>query len=113
MSRSVAAQRKVIFVGSVIRVAEAEKIEVSDEDVDAELEKLAQRERQTARARPRDDLHRLNGIATELEEVVVDTDALKFFPNREQLLAEYGRRTPLGPTLTPRIRSRSRRSSPG
>jgi len=31
---------------------------------------------------------------------VVDTDALKFFPNREQLLAEYGRRTPLGPTLT-------------
>ena len=32
---------------------------------------------------------------------VVDTDALKFFPNREQLLAEYARRTPLGPTLTP------------
>ena len=32
---------------------------------------------------------------------VVDTDALKFFPNREQLLAEYGRRTPAGPTLTP------------
>ena len=31
---------------------------------------------------------------------VVDTDALKFFPNREQLLAEYARRTPLGPTLT-------------
>ena len=30
---------------------------------------------------------------------VVDTDALKFFPNREQLLAEYARRTPLGPTL--------------
>ena len=32
---------------------------------------------------------------------VVDTDALKFFPNREQLLDEYARRTPLGPTLTP------------
>jgi enoyl-[acyl-carrier protein] reductase III len=31
----------------------------------------------------------------------VDTDALKFFPNREQLLAEYARRTPAGPTLTP------------
>ena len=30
---------------------------------------------------------------------VVDTDALKFFPNREQLLAEYARRTPAGPTL--------------
>ena len=32
---------------------------------------------------------------------VVDTDALKHFPNREQLLAEYARRTPLGPTLSP------------
>jgi enoyl-[acyl-carrier protein] reductase III len=32
---------------------------------------------------------------------VVDTDALKYFPNREQLLAEFGRRTPAGPTLTP------------
>jgi len=32
---------------------------------------------------------------------VVDTDALKFFPNREQLLSEYARRTPAGPTLTP------------
>jgi enoyl-[acyl-carrier protein] reductase III len=31
---------------------------------------------------------------------VVDTDALKYFPNREQLLAEYARRTPIGPTLT-------------
>jgi len=31
---------------------------------------------------------------------VVDTDALKFFPNREQLLEEYARRTPAGPTLT-------------
>lgn len=31
---------------------------------------------------------------------VVDTDALKHFPNREQLLEEYARRTPLGPTLT-------------
>ena len=32
---------------------------------------------------------------------VVDTDALKHFPNREQLLAEYARRTPGGPILTP------------
>src|ERR1041385_1099305 len=32
---------------------------------------------------------------------VVDTDALKFFPRSEQLLAEYARRTPAGPTLTP------------
>src|SRR4051812_42052265 len=31
---------------------------------------------------------------------VVDTDALKHFPTREELLAEYARRTPLGPTLT-------------
>jgi enoyl-[acyl-carrier protein] reductase III len=31
---------------------------------------------------------------------VVDTDALKYFPNREQLLAEFSRRTPAGPTLT-------------
>jgi enoyl-[acyl-carrier protein] reductase III len=32
---------------------------------------------------------------------VVDTDALKYFPNRVELLAEYARRTPAGPTLTP------------
>ena len=32
---------------------------------------------------------------------VVDTDALKYFPNREQLLEEYSRRTPAGPILTP------------
>ncbi|HXG47840.1 MAG TPA: SDR family oxidoreductase [Methylomirabilota bacterium] len=32
---------------------------------------------------------------------VVDTDALKFFPNREQLLAESARRTPLPGALTP------------
>ena len=32
---------------------------------------------------------------------VVDTDALKHFPNREQLLAEYARRAPAGPTLAP------------
>ena len=32
---------------------------------------------------------------------VVDTDALKFFPNREQLLAESARRTPVGAALTP------------
>jgi enoyl-[acyl-carrier protein] reductase III len=31
---------------------------------------------------------------------VVDTDALKYFPNRELLLAEFGRRAPAGPTLT-------------
>src|SRR5512137_1911834 len=31
---------------------------------------------------------------------VVDTDALKYFPNREQLLAEFGRRAPAGPNLT-------------
>jgi len=31
---------------------------------------------------------------------VVDTDALKYFPNRDQLLAEFARRTPAGPTLT-------------
>lgn len=32
---------------------------------------------------------------------VVDTDALKHFPNREHLLEEYKVRTPLGPTLSP------------
>jgi enoyl-[acyl-carrier protein] reductase III len=32
---------------------------------------------------------------------VVDTDALRQFPNREQLLAEYAARTPAGPRLTP------------
>ena len=32
---------------------------------------------------------------------VVDTDALSYFPNREQLLANFAQRTPLGPTLTP------------
>ena len=32
---------------------------------------------------------------------VVDTDALKHFPNREQLLAESARRTPLPVVLTP------------
>lgn len=32
---------------------------------------------------------------------VVDTDALKHFPNREHLLDEYKERTPLGPTLSP------------
>jgi len=31
---------------------------------------------------------------------VVDTDALKHFPNREQLLHEFARRAPAGPTLT-------------
>lgn len=31
---------------------------------------------------------------------VVDTDALKHFPNREQLLAEFARRAPAGPALT-------------
>ena len=32
---------------------------------------------------------------------VVDTDALGYFPNREQLLAEFAARTPAGPKLTP------------
>jgi enoyl-[acyl-carrier protein] reductase III len=32
---------------------------------------------------------------------VVDTDALSYFPNREQLLANFAHRAPLGPTLTP------------
>jgi enoyl-[acyl-carrier protein] reductase III len=32
---------------------------------------------------------------------VVDTDALAYFPNREELLADYARRTPAGPVLTP------------
>ena len=30
----------------------------------------------------------------------VDTDALRYFPNREQLLAEFARRAPAGPSLT-------------
>ncbi|MBI4536612.1 MAG: enoyl-[acyl-carrier-protein] reductase FabL [candidate division NC10 bacterium] len=32
---------------------------------------------------------------------VVDTDALKFFPNREELLANFARRAPAGPVLAP------------
>jgi enoyl-[acyl-carrier protein] reductase III len=32
---------------------------------------------------------------------VVDTDALKYFPNREQLLADFSRRTPAGPAMAP------------
>jgi enoyl-[acyl-carrier protein] reductase III len=32
---------------------------------------------------------------------VVDTDALAYFPNRDQLLAEFAQRTPAGPKLTP------------
>jgi enoyl-[acyl-carrier protein] reductase III len=32
---------------------------------------------------------------------VVDTDALGYFPNREQLLESFAQRTPAGPTLTP------------
>ncbi len=32
---------------------------------------------------------------------VVDTDALKQFANREELLADYARRSPAGPVLTP------------
>ncbi len=32
---------------------------------------------------------------------VVDTDALEYFPNREELLANYAARTPAGPVLTP------------
>ena len=32
---------------------------------------------------------------------VVDTDALRYFPNREELLANFAHRAPAGPTLTP------------
>jgi enoyl-[acyl-carrier protein] reductase III len=32
---------------------------------------------------------------------VVDTDALQYFPNREELLANFAHRTPAGPVLTP------------
>jgi len=32
---------------------------------------------------------------------VVDTDALRHFPNREELLANFSQRTPAGPVLTP------------
>jgi enoyl-[acyl-carrier protein] reductase III len=32
---------------------------------------------------------------------VVDTDALQYFPNREELLANFSERTPAGPVLTP------------
>jgi len=32
---------------------------------------------------------------------VVNTDALAYFPNRDELLADFARRTPAGPTLTP------------
>jgi enoyl-[acyl-carrier protein] reductase III len=32
---------------------------------------------------------------------VVDTDALKYFPNREELIADFSRRAPAGPVLTP------------
>jgi enoyl-[acyl-carrier protein] reductase III len=32
---------------------------------------------------------------------VVDTDALRYFPNRDELLANFAHRTPAGPILTP------------
>ena len=32
---------------------------------------------------------------------VVDTDALQYFPNREELLASFAHRTPAGPKITP------------
>ena len=32
---------------------------------------------------------------------VVDTDALAYFPNRDELLANFAHRTPAGPRLTP------------
>ncbi len=32
---------------------------------------------------------------------VVDTDALRFFPNREELLSSFSQRAPAGPVLTP------------
>ncbi len=31
---------------------------------------------------------------------VVDTEALRFFPNRESLLSSFAKRTPAGPVLT-------------
>ncbi len=43
-----------------------------------------------------------NGIRVNIVNAgVVDTDALKYFPNREQLLAESARRTPAGSNLEP------------
>ncbi len=32
---------------------------------------------------------------------VVDTDALRYFPNREQLLSNFAQRAPAGPVLSP------------
>ena len=32
---------------------------------------------------------------------VVDTDALAYFPNRDELLKNFAQRTPAGPALTP------------
>src|SRR5881628_4135481 len=32
---------------------------------------------------------------------IVDTDALRYFPNRDELLANFAHRTPAGPVLTP------------
>jgi enoyl-[acyl-carrier protein] reductase III len=32
---------------------------------------------------------------------VVDTDALAYFPNRDELIADFARRSPAGPVLTP------------
>lgn len=40
---------------------------------------------------------RVNAVSA----AVVDTDALKAFPQRERMLAEFARRAPLGPALTP------------
>ena len=31
----------------------------------------------------------------------VDTDALRYFPNREQLLSNFAEHTPAGPVLSP------------
>ena len=48
------------------------------------------------------ELGRTQGIRVNIVSAgVVDTDALKFFPNREDLLAESARRTPIGRALTP------------
>ncbi len=48
------------------------------------------------------ELGRMNGICVNAVSAgVVDTDALKFFPNREELLAESARRTPIARPLTP------------
>ena len=43
----------------------------------------------------------LEALALALAQELVDTDALAYFPNREELLANFAQRTPAGPVLTP------------